>query len=378
MTASAHRPDHAELVRRFTDFAEVHRDYSPLYADLADRIAADAELLGLLAEARPGQRRPVLIFAAVHYLLLDATASAHPLAAFYPSLCDDPQRGDAWPAFRDFCLEHRETLVELISTHNTQTNEVGRCSGLYPALRLARRLAGRPLALVEIGASAGLNLRVERYAYRYSTGQRAGNRAAPLTLDCVVTGPYAPPVEPAEPAWRRSDLDLLARVGIDLSPVDIADDNAVRWLAACVYADQPERIARLRAAVDIARRDPVRIVRGDVLDVLPDIVAELPAEATPCLLHTWVATYFPRDVRSRFVAMVGELAARRPLVWIASEPAGTLPGLEEKGGSDSGSSELGLASLTGPHLRWRRLGRMHSHGAWLHWSDAESGRRLAG
>lgn len=363
MTTTDHRPDRAELSRRFADFAAAQRGYSPLYSHLAGRFAEDPELLDLLAAARAGQRRPVLALAAVHHLVL-GPAREHPLAAFYPSVGGDPRAGDPWPAFRDLCLDHRDALVEIVSTRTTQTNEVGRCAGLYPALRLARRLAGRPLALVEIGASAGLNLRVERYAYRYSTGQRAGSPDAPLTLDCEITGPGAPPVEPE--AGEPPGLDLAARVGIDLSPVDVADEDAVRWLAACVFADQPGRIARLHAAVAVARQDPVPLVRGNVLDVLPDVVAGLPEDATPCLVHTWVATYLPRDDRPRYVETVTRLAARRPLLWIAGEPAGVLPGLGDRNARTD--TELGLARVSGPDVTWRSLGEMHSHGAWLNWT----------
>ena len=166
-------------------------------------------------------------------------------------------------------------------------------------------------------------------------------------------------------------------MGVDLSPVDVTDDDAVRWLAACVYADQPERLSRLRAAVAVARRRPVPVVAGAALDVLPEVVAGLPEDLTPCLFHTWVVTYFTRAERTRFVALVGQLAARRPLLWIAGEPAGTLPGLDERAGPGSGESGLALAEVTGGEIRWRRLGRMHSHGHWLEWTDPESAGRTA-
>ncbi|HEX5495769.1 MAG TPA: DUF2332 domain-containing protein [Mycobacteriales bacterium] len=392
--ATDHHPGPSEIARRFAEFGESNRNYSPLYSRLSTRAARDPDLVALLADARPGQRRPVLAFAAVHHLLLGG--ADHRLRRFYPSLGGGAGAGDPddlWLAFRDFCLANRDELVEIVSSRNTQTNEVGRCAGLYPALRLAARLAGGPLALVEIGSSAGLNLRVNRYAYRYSTGATAGDPDSPLRIDCHLAGPFAPDLAPPsspDPAPERGragagGLPLAARVGVDLAPVDVADDDAVRWLAACVYADQTDRLARLRAAVEIARRDPVPQVAGNALDVLPEVLAGLPADATACLLHTWVVTYFPREARTRLVTMLGELAARRPLLWIASEPGGTLPGLDEHAPDPgSGSSMLALARLDGPDAvggpepgpRWRMLGRMQAHGAWLRWFDGDSGHPL--
>lgn len=368
-----YRPRRSELARRLVEFSESHREYSPLYSALSARAAEDRELLALLGDARPGQRRPVLLFAAVQFLLLGG--ADHELRDLYPTLRTapaEPDPGRLWSAFRDFCRSRRDELVEIVSSRNTQTNEVRRCAGFLPAVRLAGRLAGGPLALIEVGCSAGLNLRMERYSYRYSTGDTTGEPDSPLRLDCQLTGRYAPDVGSGSP--------IVVRTGVDLAPVDVTDDDAVRWLAACVYADQPDRVARLNAAVRIARADPVPLVAGNALDALPELLANLPEGVTPCLFHSWAVTYFPRDDRARLVAMLGELAARRPLVWIASEPAGTLPGLGARERDvQSGSSLLALATLTGPtgpQPRWRMLGRMQSHGAWLSWSDADSARPL--
>lgn len=150
------RPERSEIARRFVEFGESARGYSPLYARLAARVAGDPDLVALVADARPGQRRPTLLFAAVQYLLLGG--AEHRLRDHYPSVtgaagnrAGDEDCDQAWSAFRDFCLSHRDELVEIVSTHNTQTNEVARCAGLYPVLRLAGRLAGGPLALARSG-----------------------------------------------------------------------------------------------------------------------------------------------------------------------------------------------------------------------------------
>ena len=124
--------------------------------------------------------------------------------------------------------------MDLLRHRRTQTNEVGRCAILLPVLA---RLQG-PLALVEVGASAGLCLLLDRYRYRY--GDRSvGDASAPVLLDCEVSGPVPVPKRVPEVAWRR---------GIDVARIDVTDDDDVRWLEACVWPDQTERIARLLAA----------------------------------------------------------------------------------------------------------------------------------
>ncbi len=180
---AVHTPDTEELARRFTTFAEVDcRGYSPLYETLSVAIADDEELLGLLARARPGQRRPVLFMAAVNFL---------------------GGMGE-FPAFREFCLDNRDALLSIIETRATQTNEVGRSAVLLPAFLRNPE----PLALIEVGASAGLNLLFDRYGYDYD-GSLLGT--GPPVLEC--SSSVVPDRFPA----------VASRIGIDREPVDVTD-----------------------------------------------------------------------------------------------------------------------------------------------------------
>jgi hypothetical protein len=164
------------LAQRFMRFAEQEcGDYAPFYAHLARGIAHDPELLAIAAHTRSGQQAPNLLLAAVHDLLL--RGADHALAAFYPSVAHlaAVPPGDPLPAFRAFCRDHRAALIDLVSTRLVQTNEPQRCTVLLPAFSMVARLAsGRPLALIEVGASAGLNLLFDRYGYDYGAGQSAG------------------------------------------------------------------------------------------------------------------------------------------------------------------------------------------------------------
>ena len=163
------------LAQRFVRFADQECGaYAPLYDRLARGIASDPELLTIAAHARSGQQAPLLLLAAVHSLLLDGTN--HALGTFYPSVTHHTAGppGDPLPAFRAFCRDHRDALIELVSTGLVETNEPRRCTVLLPAFATVARLAsGRPLALIEVGASAGLNLLFDRYGYDYGSGRSA-------------------------------------------------------------------------------------------------------------------------------------------------------------------------------------------------------------
>ena len=164
------------LAQRFVRFADQEcGDYAPLYDRLARGIAGDPELLTLAAHTWSGQQAPLLLLAAVHSLLLGGVD--HALGAFYPSVTHRAAvpPGDPMPAFRAFCRDYRNALLDLVSTGLVQTNEPRRCTVLLPAFATVARLAGgRPLALIEIGASAGLNLLFDRYGYDYGAGWSVG------------------------------------------------------------------------------------------------------------------------------------------------------------------------------------------------------------
>ncbi len=199
----------------------------------------------------------MIFLAAIHDELLRDPDDE--LAAYYPTVggrrAPDAALG---PALERFCAAREERLAHTLATRRTQTNETARCAGLLPAF--AAVAAGRPLAQIEIGASAGLNGLWDHYAYDYA-GTPAGDPDSPLRIACELRGGAVPPLDPPPVAWRA---------GIDLSPVDLRDPDDVRWLRACLWPDQRARHERFDAAVEVARvHGPVDIRRGDALAMLP-------------------------------------------------------------------------------------------------------------
>jgi hypothetical protein len=165
---------------------------SPLYQAFAAGMADDADMVELLHRVDKEQPLLILFFTLVNFLLL--RDRDHPLAQCYPALSARPRPAqDAYPSFRDFCLSHREELWQWLPQVRLQTNEVTRCACLLPAFHLVhRRGGGKPLALIEIGASAGLNLNWFRYGYTYQPMLAVGHQDAPVQLHCALQGDHIP------------------------------------------------------------------------------------------------------------------------------------------------------------------------------------------
>jgi hypothetical protein len=315
----------AERYRRFAE--REARGRSPLYERFALGVAGDRELLALLKRLPVAKQQPNLLFAAVLYL---------------------GGRQPDYRAFRRFVLEHADQILTTVAARRTQTNEVGRCALLVPLLA---RLPG-PLALVEAGASAGLCLLPDRYTYDYG-GTIVGDPDSPLRLVCQPYGPVPVPTALPEVVWRR---------GIDLDPVDLADPDAVRWLECCVWPDQPERLVRLQAAVQIARADPPVVIRGDLLEQVGLLVAQAPNDATVVVFHAATLVYLPEVGRRRFTELMAEL----PAVWIWAEGLGVVRQPPERLPHVPEPDQAAFLLGEGPR---RLVGLADPHGAWLQWLD---------
>jgi hypothetical protein len=339
--------DHPALAQQFARFAQVEcRGSSPLYEALSWSIAVDHDMLDLAAHAGPGQPVPNLFFAAVHFVLA-RTADA-PLVEFYPSLTAAARPPvEAYPALRTFCRDHAVAIRSLLGSRRVQTNEVGRCAYLFPAFTRVATLAGdRPLALIEIGASAGLNLLWDRCRYRYDETAAYGVGDSPVSIRCQLRGDLRPPLVRRPPA-------IVERIGIDLQPVDVDDEDAVRWLEALVWPEARERADLLRAAIALARREPPRLVSGDGAVVLAATVDAMPPEVPVCVFHTHTLNQVPPAARARLTALLRELATTRELYRLSAEWLGApVP-------------QLTLTTWSRGEARERLLARCDHHGRWL-------------
>ena len=327
---------------------------------MARGIAGDEQLAGLLLCAPAAQRQPVLLFACVHDLLLAGVdGDRADLARYYPNLTANSDAGDPLPALRRFCAHHDAALTALLASRSTQTNEVGRCALLLPAFALLATDVG-PLAHVDVGASAGLNLLLDRYGYRYEPGDSVGPASgSPVELVCGTRGGV--PVPTALPV-------IADRIGLDRAPVDVHDAAATRWLEACVWPDQPDRFERLRTALAMARTNCVVVRRGDAVADTPALVESVAGSGHPVVTNTWVLNYLSGPERTAYVEVLDAVGAGLDLSWVYVESPYLTPELPgPDGGEPSDRTALVL-------VRWRsgertvdHLADAHPHGYWLHW-----------
>lgn len=351
-------PPTDDLSKLWRWFSRVQcRGYSPLYERIAGTVAADEPLLARVLDTPPHAHLPLGLLGAVHYLLLEEPEL--PLAAVYAGRRGD----DPGPLFADFCRERWDEIAEVMSTRRVQTNECGRSALIGPALTWIAARVRQPLALVDVGASAGLNLLCDRYRLDYGAHGSTGPAASPVHVSCSVVG-GSPPIADRLPP-------LAARVGIDRTPVDVADPDAARWLLACTWPDTG-RMDRTSAAVLLARSDPPGVVAGDAIEALPAVVRRLPQDAAVVVMTTWAFAYFSPEQRRRFVAVMAAESAGRPLVWLSAEDAGTVDELAREAAPvhELTKGSLGLVWFSGGEegeRRARLLAFVHEHGAFIHW-----------
>ena len=257
---------------------------------------------------------------------------------------------DPWSRLPEVLATRRAWLARFVAEEPVQTNEVQRAWGLLPGFLSA----GAPvLDLVELGPSAGLNLLWDRWGYRYSAGSW-GADDAPLVLDGEADG--GPPAEllSLRPLVRR-------RLGIDRAPVDLGDEAAALRLQAFVWADQEERLVRLRAALEVARREPPELVAADYLEELPRVLAARAPDALTVVFNSASTAYLSPDGRARLAEIIEEAGDDAPLAWLSYEHAG-----------DDVQGEIGFETFALDLRVWpggerRRLARLDGHGNRLRW-----------
>lgn len=327
---------------------------SPFYAALLDRIAddvlADGPAAAVLAGHEDDAGRSALalrLLGTVHRLVLSGDAAD--LAVHYPSAGGDGDAEAAWPAFRRL-LESEPLQVAAGLVDAPQTNEVGRAAVLLGALAAMLGPDPLPVRLWEIGCSAGLNLRADRFRYRSADG--------------AIWGPMSP-VE-LDPAWTNRPTDsrvpvrIVERVGGDISPIDPTTDEGAIRVRSYVWPDQAGRLRRLRGAILVAREHPARLVRAGAAEFLGNLQ---PADgALTVLWHSVMWQYLPADEQQRVLARLDEIGSAAtdaaPFAHIAFEPRRLVAG---------GRHRFVAAVRYWPGGEERILGEAPAHGVPVTW-----------
>lgn len=332
---------YADVVESYTRFAEEAAD-SPCFVEWSLGVAGDPAVQERIRTLPPVKQQPNLVFAA---------------ARWHGAPAPGPYAG-----LRATLLDHWDEVEGTILARSTQTNEVGRLATLLPAFASFDEFA-TPLALIEVGASAGLNLFPDRFGYRWSlpddTTYRLGEGPE---LPCTVDG--------AAPLPQRLPT-VAGRFGIDLNPLDVTDDDAMRWLTNLVWPEQDERRARLGAAIEVAHRDPPRLVAGNLLEELPSLLEQVPTGAVPVVFHSAVIAYLEEADRRRFAAMMADLVAEGRCHWVSNEGPAVLPEVTATGPEpERPTFVLGIDGVS--------VAFTHGHGRSLQWhADRLTSHRLS-
>ena len=284
---------HDDVIAEYRDFAAYAAGDSPCFEAWALGVTEDPDVLAWLGTLPPLKRQPNLVLAA---------------ARWHGAPAPGPYDG-----LRRVLLEREAEVRATVMARATQTNEVGRLATLVPVMALVEG----PLALVEVGASAGLCLHPDRYDYAWPPlGELRGSGGAVLTA--TATGPLPVPSRHPEVAWRG---------GVDLHPLDVSDPDAMAWLETLVWPEQDGRRERLRTAVEVARADPPVLRAGDLFDHVDDLVDEASAHGTPVVFHSAVIAYLAPDDRRRFHDLMTGLVAAGRCRWISNEGPQVMPGV---------------------------------------------------
>jgi hypothetical protein len=315
-------------VRRWADYTAG----SPLYTTLAGVIADDPWLMTVLdgIEHTP---YPNVLLAAVALLL--GRQPDHELAGFYPNLTPFPRPvADVGGPFRRFVAENEEAILLIGMTRYTQTNECRRCVALLPGIWAG---ALDRFHLIDIGTSAGLNLAIDRYSYRWDDVTWGSGSGVVLTTE--LRG--RPPVP--------RDIVVMRRVGLDLNPVDTNDPEEMAWLEALIWPEQLDRFERLRAAVELTRSLRVELVRGDAVGTLPETLDTFPRGEPAVVMSSLTMNQLAADTRARLERSVVEARDTRPVHRVAFEVR------------EGGDTVLTVDDGDGP----QDIGRADPHGSWL-------------
>jgi hypothetical protein len=320
MSMPGHDPT-APTAQNYLGFAAECRGRSPAYERLAVAVAGDQVVLEFLGTLPTVKRQPNLLFASARYLL-GAPADIGALRALVTGRAGE--------------------LAAVILARRTQTNEPARCATLLPALALLPQ----PLALLEVGASAGLTLLADRYSYDYDGHLVTGADPLAPVLRCRAYGGVPLPRRVPEIAWRA---------GLDLNPLDVTDDDDMHWLRCLVWPGEGDRESRLAAAIETARRLPPRVHCGDLLADTAAVASQAPAGATLVIYHSAVLAYLSQEQRAEFARSMAKLDA----VWLSNEAPGVLPGVSVRERESrnfvlvrDGTDALALTDSHGLSLEW--------------------------
>jgi len=340
----------AQVSLQFKTFAVDCKGTSKIYEFLSNCISKDDQILELGMKTRSGQPVTNLLFASVHYLLLKG--KDHSLKEFYPSVSKHPRNidePDFFSNFKDFCAKYKDDIVYLLRHKLVQTNEVRRCAYLYPVFCWIYHKIEKPLSLIEIGTSSGLQLLWDQFSYSYGDEEIYGNKQSNIHLTSEIRGesqvyflPNSPPVA--------------SKVGIDLHISNLEDAEDYLWLKALIWPEHRERLELLEQAAECLKENPVKLIEGDGVTLLPEMVETTPKDSVICVFHTHVANQMPKESKTRLEENVKAIGRFRDVFHLYN---------------NMWDGELHLDYIIRGVEHKKTIGKTDGHGRWFEWNIEE-------
>ncbi len=334
------------LSERLINFAKLEcSGSSALYEHLSYKISEDEDLLEICSHTQEGQPVPNLFLGAVHYLLLKG--KGHPLRTYYPSITDDPEAPEeAFIHFKDFCLAHRNEILPILQNRMVQTNEVRRCAYLYPIFSYIYNKVQKPLSLIEIGSSAGLQLLWDKYQYSYGTDEVYGDLESPVHITSEIRSAH-------KPTFRKESPPVASKIGLDLHISDLSDEDDYLWLKSLIWPEHQERLELFEKAAQRFNEEPAKLIEGDGVRLLPKIVETLPGDTPICIFHTHVANQIPETLKHELTATINTLGQTRDVFHLYN---------------NMWDRELHLDYYLDGKEYTYTIGKTDGHGRWFEWN----------
>ena len=321
----------------FERFATSYQVGDPATADVMSRCANDEVALALLPDD-PSWDMPHRLLAGVRLL------------AARGEVDDFESAGDPWAVFRSVLVEHGDWIGRFVRDQTIQTHVVQRCWVLLPLFLTIAKASQKPLDLIELGESGGLNLLWDRYFYRYKAGTWG---AADGSVE--LSGDERTPI-PAE--LLDVQVTINRRTGIDLHAVDVTSQDGLRLLLAFRRDDRYE--ALLEHSAEILRQDPPELIEGNYIELLPEMLKKRDPSALTVVFQTHSTIYLPVEERRELRSIIETAGAEGPLGWISTPTP-------EEHGERRGDYPLELGIWPGGERKI--VARTNVRATWLEWQE---------
>ena len=281
----------------------------------------------------------------------------HELAEYYVSIVGEPRESStAINCFRDFCNQYENEIIQILESKLVQTNEVRRCAYLYPSFCYIHNITKKPLALIKIGTSAGLQLLWDKYSYSYNSNKKYGDEQSALEITAEIRGDNIPFLLELSPP-------VTSRIGLDLHVNDLNNPEDYLWLKALIWPEHKECISYFENATLCLDKQPIELIEGDGVSLLPNIVSKISKDSTICVFHTHVANQIPHKSKMKLSEHIQKLGEERDVFHLYNN----MWDLDLHLYNNMWDLDLHLDYFIDGKEQRETLAKTDGHGRWFHW-----------